>query len=145
MVPVLGHLSYIDRLKMLNLTSLEDRRQRGDLIETYKIISGKENVKCNKFFKMPDSSLSSITRVNSQNLYKPRLNKGILLRSNFFSIRVVNSCNKLPEEVISAKTVNTFKNRLDKHNSLYLNVINFRTFLFSGCFFPSTCNIWDSC
>ena len=48
MVPELRHLSYIDRLKRLKLTSLEERRQRGDLIETYKIISGKENVKCDK-------------------------------------------------------------------------------------------------
>ena len=43
--------------------------------------------------------------------------KGILQRSNFFSVRVVNSWNQLPEEVISAKTVNSFKNRLDKHIS----------------------------
>ena len=118
MVPVLRHLSYSDRLQRLKLTSLEDRRQRGDLIEAYKIISGKENVRCDKFFKMADSNVSNnITRGNSKKLYKPRLNKGILQRSNFFSVRVVNSWNQLPEEVISAKTVNSFKNRLDKHIS----------------------------
>ena len=111
MVPELRHLSYSDRLKRLNLTSLEDRRHRGDLIEAYKIISGKENVKCDKFFKMVDIN---VTRGNSKKLYKPRLNKGILQRSNFCSVRVVNSWNQLPEEVISAKTVNSFKNRLDK-------------------------------
>ena len=54
MVPELRHLSYSDRLKRLKLTSPEDRRQRGDLIETYKNISGQENVKCDKFFKMAD-------------------------------------------------------------------------------------------
>lgn len=116
MVPELRHLSYKDRLKRLNLTSLEERRQRGDLIEAYKIISGKENVNCDKFFKMADSN-NNITRGNSKKLYKPRLNKGILQRSKFFSIRVVNSWNQLPEEVISAKTVNSFKNRLDKYIS----------------------------
>ena len=87
MVPELRHLSYIDRLKRLKLTSLEDRRQRGNLIETYKIRSGKENVKCDKFVKMADSDLNSITRGNSQKLCKPRLNKGILQRS-FFSVFV---------------------------------------------------------
>ena len=46
MVPELSHLLYSDILNRLKLTSLEDRRQRGDLIEAYKIISGKENVKC---------------------------------------------------------------------------------------------------
>ena len=55
MVPELRHLSYSDILKRLKLTSLKDRRQGGDVIETYKIISGKENVKCDKFFKMADS------------------------------------------------------------------------------------------
>ena len=35
MVPELRHLSYSDRLQRLKLTSLEDRRQRGDLIEAY--------------------------------------------------------------------------------------------------------------
>ena len=77
MVPELRHLSYIDRLKRLKLTSLEDRRQRSDLIETYKIRSGKENVKSDTFFKMADSDLNSITRGISQKLYKPRLNEGI--------------------------------------------------------------------
>ena len=45
------------------------------------------------------------------------VNKGILQRSNFLSVPVVNSWNQLPEEVISAKTVNSFKNRHDKHIS----------------------------
>ena len=61
------HLSYSGRLKRLKRTSLEDRRQRGDLIEAYKIISGKENVKSDKFFNSADSDLSIITRGNSQN------------------------------------------------------------------------------
>ena len=42
MAPELRHLSYSDILKRLKLTSLKDRRQRGDVIETYKIISGKK-------------------------------------------------------------------------------------------------------
>lgn len=114
LVPELRNLPYCDRLKRLNLTSLVDRRRRGDLIEAYKIITGKENIKCDKFFKF-SSVQCSRTRGNSLKLYKPRLNKGILQRVNFFSNRVVNSWNALPEYVISATTVNTFKNRLDRY------------------------------
>ena len=77
-----------------------------------------KNVKCDKFFKTAECNGGNITRGNSKKPYKPRLNKGILQRSNFFSIRVVNSWNQLPEEVISAKTVNSFKNRLDKYIDL---------------------------
>ena len=32
----------------------------------------------------------------------------------FFTVRIVNLWNSLPENVVSANTVNTFKNRLDK-------------------------------
>ena len=66
---------------------------------------------------MAECNGGNITRGNSKKPYKPRLNKGILQRSNFCSIRVVNSWNQLPEEVISVKTVNSFKNRLDKYIS----------------------------
>jgi hypothetical protein len=40
------------------------------------------------------------------------------LRSNFFSMHVVNSWNSLPDDVVTAvvtaPTLNTFKNRIDK-------------------------------
>ena len=38
-------------------------------------------------------------------IYKAKLNKGILQRSNFFSIHIIN---QLPEEVILAKTFTSF-------------------------------------
>ena len=44
MVPELRNLSYCDRLKRLGLTTLDDRRNRGDLIETYKLVTVKENI-----------------------------------------------------------------------------------------------------
>ena len=40
MIPELKSLPYEARLKRLNLTTLEIRRIRGDLIEVYKILNG---------------------------------------------------------------------------------------------------------
>ena len=97
MVLELRNLEYSDRLRELNLYTLEQRRERGDLIEAYKIITGKENIECEKFFKFRDNSN---TRGNSMKIYKPRLKRNILQRVNFFSIRVVNTWNELPDYVI---------------------------------------------
>ena len=59
---------------------------------------------------MADSDLSSITGGNSQKLYFTKI-------SCFFQ----NSCSEFLEQItggsFSAKAVNSFKNRLDKHNS----------------------------
>ena len=43
-------LSYEDRLCKLKLTSLVDRRLRGDLNETYKTVTGKKKVRKEDFF-----------------------------------------------------------------------------------------------
>jgi len=40
-LPELKHLSYYDHLRACNLTMLHYRRIRGDMIETYKIVTGK--------------------------------------------------------------------------------------------------------
>ena len=44
---------------------------------------------------------------------RPRL----AVRENAFSIRVVPIWNKLPEEIVSAKDINGFKNKLDSFMS----------------------------
>ena len=54
-VPALRNLPYAERLRRLNLTTLEERRIRGDMIETYKILTGKEDINPSKFFTMAGS------------------------------------------------------------------------------------------
>ena len=45
----LGYLSYEERLKECGLTTLETRRLRGDQIEVFKILNGRENIDRNTF------------------------------------------------------------------------------------------------
>jgi len=72
---------------------------------------GKERIDFKKFFELADTT--SWLRGHSLKLYKPRCHT--TLRQNFFSIRVINEWNKLPQSVIEAPSVNAFKNRLDKY------------------------------
>ena len=46
-----GKMEYKDRLRITNLTTLETRRLRADLVEVYKILNGKEGIKENIFLK----------------------------------------------------------------------------------------------
>ena len=52
LIPELRNLAYEDRLSELGLTTLKERRIRSDMIETYKMISGKEDINPSKFFRM---------------------------------------------------------------------------------------------
>lgn len=111
LVPKLKNLSYEARIKELGLTTLEDRRTRGDIIETFKMLKGISNVDYRQFFTIDNSRR---LRGHTLKLIKPRVNSK--LRLQFFSQRVITLWNRLPQSVIDAESVNTFKNRLDDYH-----------------------------
>ena len=102
-------LTYEERLKALGLTTLECRRLRGDLIETFKILKGYELIESTKFFKVKSDN----TRGHSLKVEKGR--SRLDPRKYSFSQRVVNYWNILPQSVIDAPSINAFKNRVDKY------------------------------
>ena len=106
------HLPYPERLSRLEVPSIKKRLQRGDMIETYKILTGKVNVRREKFFSLRRTH----TRGHHLKIDKKRVTHQARLR--FFSQRVVNSWNSLPSEVVSANTIQAFKAKLDKHLQL---------------------------
>ena len=103
-------MNYEQRLKFTGLPSLVDRRVRGDLIEVFKIIKGFDRVDCSKFFTIKSNSR---TRGHSFKIEKRR--SRLEIRRNFFSQRIVNKWNSLPDSVVNADSVNSFKNRYDKY------------------------------
>ena len=52
LIPGMSGLSYDQRLHRLGLYSLEFRRLRGDLIETYKILKGLDRLDAGRLFPM---------------------------------------------------------------------------------------------
>ena len=109
LVPSLSNLKYEDRLQILGLTTLSDRRKRGDLIQIFKIVHGYETVTWEKPLEWRAKNLRHQNSLN----YSREITK-TEARHNFFTNRIANEWNKLPEDVISAKSVNSFKAKLDK-------------------------------
>jgi ribonuclease P/MRP protein subunit RPP40 len=110
LVPDLRGFKYEDRLKKLGLTTLRLRRQRGDMIETYKIMTGKENVARDTFFQLADSRYD----LRGHDLKIAKARSRLDVRKFSFSQRVVIEWNRLPEDVVHAKSVNSFKNAWDR-------------------------------
>ena len=111
----LKDIPYEDRLKTLNITTLRDRRIRGDLIETFKILNGHYSCSLNIY----NLSNSTNLRGHHQKLTKEKCNK--LLRRNFLSNRVVYHWNSLSPETISSTNRNQFKNLLDPEMKQWTN------------------------
>ena len=115
LVSCLREKSYEERLEELNLYPLEVRRVRGDIIEVFKILNGLEDIDASELFTMSDMT----TRGHNMKIFKKRLSKGLNLRRFFFSQRVIDNWNHLPENVVNTKTTNQFKNSFDNYLKEY--------------------------
>ena len=109
MINGIRHLEYKDRLKRLQLHSLERRRLRGDLIEVFKWVKGFNKGDISRVLIV---SGPGVTRTNGFKLEKFRFRKEI--GKNWFTNRVVDEWNRLNEHVVGAESISCFKSRLDK-------------------------------
>ena len=110
MVTGLRHLPYEERLRRLKLLSLKRRRERGDLIETFKILKNLEGIRSEAFYT---PEIYEGLRGHGLKLFRARVRLDV--RKKFLTQRVTTAWNQLPEDVVCKKTVNGFKNALDRH------------------------------
>jgi len=106
MIRGIGRLTYEERLKECGLTTLEKRRCRGDLIETYKLITNKESTPSSTFFKM--ASRDGL-RGHDYKIFKK---SDGAIKQRFFSSRVINAWNELSDDTVSVESLNCFKIKL---------------------------------
>ena len=104
-----GRLSYIERCKKLGLTSLVERRARGDMIQQFKIFRGKDSI----------NWVHKPTLSNPRGGHRGHMRREIVRvcdqRHYFFNNRIVNLWNSIPDEVVNSNSVNAFKRKLDEH------------------------------
>ena len=112
LIPGLRNKSYETRLRILKLPTLKYRRIRGDIITLFKFLLSNDSVNFdNSLIKFHMSSVTH-TRGTRYKLSLPYTRNS--LRQHFFSIRVINIWNSLPDNVVSAPSLDSFKSRLDK-------------------------------
>ena len=115
LVKGLKDFSYEDRLKVLGLPTLHYRRDRTDIIQLYKIMNKMDHVSLNNV----QLSNTDRTRGHDKKLVKNQCFSRANL--NRYSNRVINPWNDLPQNVVSSKTLNSFKSSL---NSAWKNKDN---------------------
>ena len=109
-IPELRNKTYEQRLNKLNLFSLQKRRRRGDMIETFKMLKGFDRLDIQNLFEMDNVCK---TRGHGLKLKKKRFNFDTA--KFFFTNRIVDDWNKLPSYVIECGTIESFKKNIDKY------------------------------
>ena len=114
--------TYEEKLKDVGLTTLTERRERGDAIEAFKTLNGFNRVDKDKWFNIETGEQRPTRRnvVIDEEGEKRRLNMlkvetaRLEVRKNCFNIRAANTWNNIPDGVREKKTVNGFKAAYDK-------------------------------
>jgi len=114
MVTDQGDANYETKLLNIGMTTLQARRQRGDMIQVYKLMNDMSGLDKSDYFNFVQERHSKETRSYCDNLLVPE-KCHINLRKNYFSCRVVNAWNALPIEVRESVSVNNFKNNYDEY------------------------------
>ena len=108
------HGTYPERLQQLDLTTLEERRLRGDAIEVFKYLRGFLDVDKDSLFTIDNvDQPKTRQQLSFMPLSVPRAN--LDLRKNFFTLRGARIWNSLPSDVRKSSSVNCFKNSYDRY------------------------------
>ena len=101
--------SYSERLVILGLTKLEERRTRGDLIQIAKgvdIVEWEEEIELRNIRRGNDLSFNrKAFKLRNSNDYAYYAS----IRHNFFTNMVTQIWNKLPRSVVNSPSLNSFK------------------------------------
>ena len=107
MVPELRDLTYEERLKIMELPTLESRRERGDLISVYKMVNGLDDGVDGEILHLETRS----TRGHQKKIKKEQCTRDIKKFS--FPHRIVDVWNGLDRDVVNAGgSVHSFKAKL---------------------------------
>ena len=109
-------LTYKQRLTEAGLTTMAERRERGDLIEAYKQCRGLSQVRPGLLYDFVNPGLERVTRqsTNKWSMKQHKMYSNLKCRQNSFGIRIPPKWNKVKKEIQNSQSLNQFKNALDR-------------------------------
>ena len=120
MVSGLRGRTYEERLRELNMSTLEERRHQLDMTQVYKIVTAKDKVRRDTWFQMAvDGGRETRAAADPLNIRHPAAR--LELRRAFFSQRVPTQWNLVPAAIKAAKTTWAFKNAYRRHRQELLS------------------------
>jgi hypothetical protein len=120
LIPSLKNLSYEKRLETIGLTTLSERRIRGDIIQFYKLKNEFNTID----WYHPNALTNSINtngpasgiRGHNQR-FQRQPTRNCPAREHFFTNRTIPTWNLLPKSVVESRSINQFKASYDKFKS----------------------------
>ena len=112
MVSGLQGRTYGERLRELGILSLKSRRVYFDLLETFKSVRGISKVDYKQWFQLERDLDRRSTRARSSPLNIVLTRARLDMKKNFFSHRVVESWNSLPDDMRERLNLSSFKYKL---------------------------------
>ena len=112
MISGLSGRTYEEKCKEIGLDTLEIRRNRQDLLQAYKIFSGKDRIKQDSLFTTIGENPARQTRFTVDPLNIVEKRSRLDIRKNSYAVRIAEDWNKLSHEVKTSRTVSIFKNAI---------------------------------
>ncbi len=109
MCPELRNMTYPERLRALGLPTLQYRRLRHDMIQVFKLLHEFDHV--NEVQNM--LKIVATDRTHGHSYKFKKFHSRSKEHRESFSNRIIDNWNSLPEVVVTAKSVNEFKSKLN--------------------------------
>ena len=94
---------------MFKLPTLAYRRARGDMIQVFKLLNEGYDNTLPKLLSLSTTGL----RGHKHKLYLQGANRD--MKRNFFTRRIINTWNDIPQEIIESKNIKSFEIALDRY------------------------------
>lgn len=107
---------YEEKCTELGIETLEKRREKQDLVQTFKILHGLDKINPEPLFDRLQGRTAASTRLASDPMNLRPQRARLEVRRNFFGVRVIDDWNRLGVETKKKKSIEAFKQELKKEH-----------------------------